>query len=379
MRCVSRIQSTLLNKSTLFTKSSKIAFSPVAITPQKRHGHQRAINFTNRLNAHTNYPVAVVFGCSGFIGRYVVGALSDLGYQVIIPYRLSDYDIIGLKCLGDVGQIIPMRFSIDKYDTLIDIVSRSNVVINSIGRDVDRIFDDNMHKSNVFSTQQIVKACKEANVDRYVHVSCMNADSKHESKYWASKGESEEHVKKELPGATIIRPNYVYGTEDRFLNWIAKSMRFTIGVPLINQGTAKVQPVYCVDVGDAIANAATSQYTYGKTIELNGPKEYTWNELAHFTAEVIQEPVHKVFMPQFLGNILGKMNEYTWGPAFTKDLMIRMKYDCVQSDRTNNMTFKDVGVKVQRMEDVSGQFLAQWDRRDVDKLKLNNIKVDVRH
>jgi hypothetical protein len=75
-----------------------------------------------------------VFGCTGFLGRYVVSKLGKLKYgairfqvfmlifrerdigkmgtQVIIPYREED-DKRHLKLTGDLGQIVPMvRFKL---------------------------------------------------------------------------------------------------------------------------------------------------------------------------------------------------------------------------------------------------------------------------
>ncbi|KAL0480135.1 NADH dehydrogenase (ubiquinone) 1 alpha subcomplex subunit NDUFA9 [Acrasis kona] len=369
MKSLSRTQGVLLKNTKLPTPN---AF-------QKRYSHQQAINFRSSGNkqlgnTHTNFPVATVFGCSGFLGRYIVGSLSDLGYQVILPHRFSDYDVIGLKCLGDVGQIVPMRFALDKFDTLTDITSRSNIVINALGRDVNKLFDDSMYNSNVYSTEQIVKACNETKVGRYIHVSCINAQANHESKYWATKGIAEETVRNEIPSATIIKPNYIYGTEDRFLNWIAKTMRFTSGVPLVNEGSAKVQPAYCVDVGDAIANAAISRHTVGRTIELNGPEVFTWYELLHVTAKIIEENPNSLNLSPFIAQFFGKLNEFTWGPAFTEDLMVRQRYDSVATENPEThdiMTFEDCGVKPQKLKDCAGQFLAQWNKQDVDHLKID--------
>lgn len=49
-----------------------------------------------------------VFGCSGFLGRYIVNRLGRSGNQVILPYRGEDYDIRHLKVMGDLGQIVPL-------------------------------------------------------------------------------------------------------------------------------------------------------------------------------------------------------------------------------------------------------------------------------
>lgn len=49
--------------------------------------------------------VATVFGCSGFLGRYVVETLSDAGMYIITPFRTEANAVAHLKVLGEVGQV----------------------------------------------------------------------------------------------------------------------------------------------------------------------------------------------------------------------------------------------------------------------------------
>ena len=48
---------------------------------------------------------ATVFGCTGFLGRYIVNALAKQGSQVVIPYRCDDTDMQHLRVMGDLGQV----------------------------------------------------------------------------------------------------------------------------------------------------------------------------------------------------------------------------------------------------------------------------------
>ena len=55
---------------------------------------------------------ATVFGCTGFLGRYVVNALAKHGSQVVIPYRCDDTDMPHLRVMGDLGQVLqPLQHS----------------------------------------------------------------------------------------------------------------------------------------------------------------------------------------------------------------------------------------------------------------------------
>ena len=52
---------------------------------------------------------ATVFGCTGFLGRYIVNALARQGTQVVVPYRADDIDAQFLRQMGDLGQVRELR------------------------------------------------------------------------------------------------------------------------------------------------------------------------------------------------------------------------------------------------------------------------------
>jgi FlaA1/EpsC-like NDP-sugar epimerase len=61
----------------------------------------------SRYSSSVSGHVATVFGCTGFLGRYLVNRLAQKGTQVIVPYREED-EKRHLKVMGDLGQIVPM-------------------------------------------------------------------------------------------------------------------------------------------------------------------------------------------------------------------------------------------------------------------------------
>jgi len=50
---------------------------------------------------------ATVFGCTGFLGKYVVSKIARAGTQVVVPYRDEDAKR-PLRVMGDLGQIVPL-------------------------------------------------------------------------------------------------------------------------------------------------------------------------------------------------------------------------------------------------------------------------------
>ncbi|GAU27537.1 hypothetical protein TSUD_29690, partial [Trifolium subterraneum] len=81
--------------------------------------------------------VATVFGATGFLGRYVVQQLAKMGSQVLVPFRGSEDCPRHLKLMGDLGQIVPMKFNPRDESSVKAVMARANVVINLIGRDYE--------------------------------------------------------------------------------------------------------------------------------------------------------------------------------------------------------------------------------------------------
>jgi NADH dehydrogenase (ubiquinone) 1 alpha subcomplex subunit 9 len=84
----------------------------------------------------TNGHIATVFGCTGFLGRYVVNRLAQQGTQVVVAYRDPD-EARHLKVTGDLGQIVPLEFDLRNKEQLTECVRHSDIVYNLIGRDYE--------------------------------------------------------------------------------------------------------------------------------------------------------------------------------------------------------------------------------------------------
>jgi NAD(P)-dependent dehydrogenase (short-subunit alcohol dehydrogenase family) len=84
-----------------------------------RHRHSTALSFVHcafpLVRSSVSGHVATVFGCTGFLGRYLVNRLAQKGTQVIVPYRDED-EKRHLKVMGDLGQIVPMVSSYLPFD-----------------------------------------------------------------------------------------------------------------------------------------------------------------------------------------------------------------------------------------------------------------------
>lgn len=191
--------------------------------------------------------VVTVLGASGFLGRYVVAHLGQTGSQVIVPYRGDGYWSRHLKVSGDLGQIVPLPIDFTDKDSIHKAVSKSNVVINLIGNRLETM-NFKYHDTHVKTTFRLAEVCKDAGIQRFIHMSAMGADLNSSSDFFRSKAEGEAVVKSFFPEATIFRPAQMFGEEDEFVNRLSDLINYLPATfdfgGLMSQ---KIQPVWvCV-------------------------------------------------------------------------------------------------------------------------------------
>ncbi|MEQ2254897.1 39kDa subunit of ndufa9, NADH:ubiquinone oxidoreductase [Ilyodon furcidens] len=250
---------------------------------------------------------ATVFGATGFLGRYVVNRLGQMGSQIVIPHRCDQYDLMHFRPMGDLGQIIFMEWDARNKDSIQRAIENSNVVINLVGREWET---RNYRFEDIFVTipQQLARATKEAGITKFIHMSHLNADIRSPSKYLRNKAVGEEVVREEFPDAVIMKPSEMFGREDRFFNHYANMRWFGNAIPLLGLGKKTVkQPVYVVDVAKAIVNAVRDPDANGKTYTLVGPNRYLLYDLVEYIYAVAYRPFVPYPLPRPLYHLAAKM------------------------------------------------------------------------
>ncbi|NXV49715.1 NDUA9 dehydrogenase, partial [Uria aalge] len=312
---------------------SVLAAAP-SVLHQHRQVHHAVIPHGRSGRSSVSGIVATVFGATGFLGRYVVNRLGRIGSQVIIPYRCDQYDLMYLRPMGDLGQLLFLEWDSKDKDSIRRAVEHSNVVINLVGKEWETknfSFEDEF----VNIPKSIAQITREAGVETLVHISHLNASMKSPSKYLRSKAVGEKAVREEFPNAIILKPSEMFGREDRFLNHYANMCWFG-GVPLISLGkkTAK-QPVYVVDVAKAIMNAIQDPDAKGKTYALAGPKRYLLYDMVEYIYAVSFRTFLPYPLPRPLYHLVARFFEINpFEPWLTRDKVDRF--------HTTDMTFPDL-------------------------------------
>ncbi|KAK4273003.1 hypothetical protein QN277_021479 [Acacia crassicarpa] len=312
--------------------------------------------------------IATVFGATGFLGRYVVQQLAKMGSQVLVPFRGSEDSHRHLKLMGDLGQIVPMKYNPRDENSIKAVMAKANVVINLIGRDYEtRNFS--FEEVNHYMAEQLAVISKEhGGIMRFIHVSCLGASPSSPSRMLRAKAAAEEAILKELPEATVLKPAGIIGTEDRILNrWAQFAKKFNF-LPLIGDGTTKIQPVYVVDVAAALIAALKDDGTsMGKIYELGGPEIFTVHELAELMYDTIRERPRYVKIPFPIAKALAAPREMFLKKVpfplpnpniFNLDQILASTTDNVVSE--NALTFYDLGIAPRKLKGYPIEYLFSY-------------------
>ncbi|XP_028765531.1 NADH dehydrogenase [ubiquinone] 1 alpha subcomplex subunit 9, mitochondrial-like [Neltuma alba] len=312
--------------------------------------------------------IATVFGATGFLGRYVVQQLAKMGSQVLVPFRGSEDSHRHLKLMGDLGQIVPMKYNPRDEDSIKAVMAKANVVINLIGREYEtRNFS--FEEVNHYMAEQLAVISKEhGGIMRFIHVSCLGASPSSPSRMLRAKAAAEEAILKELPEATIMKPAGIIGTEDRILNrWAQFAKKYNF-LPLIGDGTTKIQPVYVVDVAAAVIAALKDDGTsMGKIYELGGPEIFTVHELAELMYDTIRERPRYVKVPFPIAKALATPREMFLKKVpfplpnpniFNLDQILASTTDNVVSESA--LTFYDLGIAPRKLRGYPIEYLFSY-------------------
>ena len=125
----------------------------------------------------------------------------------------------------------------------------------------------------------MVKAAAANGVRRFIYLSGAGADRNSEKGWFRAKAIAEEAVAESGMEYVILRPSWVYGPEDRSLNKFITMIKILPFVPVIGDGTARIQPVAVYDVATVAARAVRLEEATNRLFELGGPETLTMDEV----------------------------------------------------------------------------------------------------
>ncbi|MBC6440775.1 MAG: complex I NDUFA9 subunit family protein [Rhodospirillales bacterium] len=300
----------------------------------------------------------VVFGGSGFLGRYLVRRLADDGWRVIVAVRDTERAKF-LQPLGDVGQIVSVRADIADPEQVSALVDGTDSVVNLVGILYER-GKRTFRRIHVEGARNIAEAAARSGCRHMVQVSSIGAMLQSPSAYARSKAAAEQAVLETMPQAAIVRPSIVFGAEDGFFNLFGQMATWSPVIPLFGGGTTRFQPVYVDDVAAAIVACLNDRSTAGRTFELGGPSTYSFRQLMEVVRRETQRGVLLVPMPFLVAQIQALFLQLPPKPILTPDQVRLLKIDNVAARSMPGLG--DLGITPTTVEVVVPSYLALYRR-----------------
>jgi NADH dehydrogenase len=166
-----------------------------------------------------------------------------------------------------------------------------------------------------------------------IHISALGADPQGPSLYQQSKGLGEQGLKSIASSGglrlTCVRPSVIFGTDDRFINLFAKLQKWFPVMPLAG-ASARFQPVWVVDVAQAVAHMVNDVRLQGVTYELGGPQVMTLADLVRHAGLWSGHPRPVLPLPMAVGWLQAALMEWAPGePLMSTDNLASMRTDNV--------------------------------------------------
>jgi NADH dehydrogenase (ubiquinone) 1 alpha subcomplex subunit 9 len=275
----------------------------------------------------------------------------------------------------DLGGLGLLPFSPRDEESIRESIRNSDIVVNMIGKHYEtkhviptRRADGELSRVNfgfeevnVDIARRLARICKEEGIKSFIHMSSLSADVNSLSKWSRTKARGEIAVREEFPEATIVRPCTAFGWEDRFLNSIAESNERLPFSPLVFNGESLLQPVYALDVGQALYQIANNWEEFqGDTFQLAGPAEYSYKEINDFVMDVTGVKKPMVDIPEIIATNTGTFFNEFMTPVFTADHIAQLKEDNILSSDKRLKTFTDVGIEPCSMDKYAFDFLHRF-------------------
>jgi len=305
-------------------------------------------------------PLATVFGGSGFIGRYVVRALARRGFRVRAAVRRPE--LAGhLQPMGDVGQIHAVQANLRYADSVARALEGASVAVNLVGilHETGRQSFEAIH---AVGAGVVAEAARQAGAGAVVQISAIGADAGSPSKYARSKAAGEAAVRADFPGAVIMRPSVVFGSEDEFFNRFAALARLAPALPLIGGGNTRFQPVYVGDVAEAVARAVEGGAAAGDAYELGGPDIMTLRQVFEFVLEVTERRRLLIPLSFILARMQAAILQQLPRPLLTVDQVRLLEHDNVVSEaaRDAGRTLEGLGIAPRTVRAIAPEYLERF-------------------
>jgi NADH dehydrogenase len=270
----------------------------------------------------------LVAGGSGFIGRAVVRRLVGAGQDVAVMTAHAQRSSEAIRGLGAT----PVRGDVQDEASLPEAVRGMDAVVQALTFPTFPVekksrgftFEEFDH----LGTERLARAAADAGVGRFAYASGSGAAPDATKVWYRAKWGGEQAIKRSGIPATIIRPSWIYGPEDRSLNRFVTFHRWLPLVPVVGDGRQRLQPVFIDDVAEAFAQAVAPDGPIG-TFEIGGPDVLTMNEVLRTMMRLRGRTKPLVHVPAVVPKAAGLLLQYLPSPPLSSGAVDFLTGDAV--------------------------------------------------
>ncbi len=290
----------------------------------------------------------LVTGATGLLGSHLVERLLEQGYEVRALARKTS-DTSHLKTTG--AEI--MFASFEDCNAISATVHDVDVVIHTAARVMPGwgTWED-FESAAVKGTKNLLEACVEAGVKRFVYISSVTVMGKnclqdipadestscdigpvnrHTFYEWSKlMGEQTalEYNQQGNINVTVVRPGMIYGPRCRLMT--ERIFGFVKMLPIVflpGKANAKTALVYVTDVADCIIMAATSERAVGQIYNVAPANDIRYRDFIKAMARALGKPEFHITMPIFALYAVGAVTEFWAKLRKSKDLPFLTRAD----------------------------------------------------
>jgi len=265
----------------------------------------------------------VLLGATGFVGHHLLPVLASAGHHCVALARSPET----CRELAVTPGVVVRRSNLFDPEKLRPHFEAADAVINLVG-----ILNESGRSGKEFRrvhvelVETIIETCKTTGVQRFVHLSALNA-GKGSSHYLASKGEAEERIRAASHlASTIVQPSVIFGEGDAFFNRFAALLKITPVLPLACPD-ARMQPVWVGDLVAALTMALDDPESVDQSLVMVGPEVYSLRQLVEYAARAAGLKRKIIGLPDNLSRIQGLLMDFVPGKPFSSD-----NYHSLQTD-----------------------------------------------
>ncbi len=312
-----------------------------------------------------------VLGGTGFVGHHLCARLARDGHslRVLTRYREQHRDLLVLPTVqivqGDVHDPAFLDWALEGCDAVINLVG----ILNEKGRD-----GSGFERAHVDLTRKVVDTCKANGIRRFLQMSGLKADADNgPSHYLRSKGKAEALVRRAEGDdfhATIFQPSVIFGPGDSFINRFAGLVSLPNYFFILPTPNARFAPVYVADVAEAFALALNDSSTWGKTLQLCGPKVVSLREVIRFIAQTLGLKRRIIGLGDSISRSLARVLEFVPGKPLSMDNYRSLKIHSI----CDSDGFAALGIKPASMQAVVPRYLA----KRYERARLSDLREQAR-